>query len=390
LVHIKVYQLYKILMKKIYLLNYHFADNYGAVLQSYALKEFINAMGYNTLVLNYRPFKINESYSIMPRLFELIKNYGLKKGVMRFFYRFFTIGKRFRKHLKFERFRRTHLNMTKRLIEKITHLKCYDKEDTIFIVGSDQVWNHNIIQGYEAAYFLDFVNKKQCKVSYAASISEDVSMEFINYLNRKTRNFSSVSIREKSNLDFFELDIKNKVHVNIDPTLLFEKTFYDTLAKENKLDRKYILVYDMNNKDLVMKIANNVAKKYSYSIISFSKVNSYNNYLGSFYNYGPEEFVTLVKHSEFIISSSFHGTAFAIIYNKPFYSIPHLTRGNRMIDLLDLLGLEDRLLKKVIDDDEISLNIDYSLVNDKLALLREESLEYLQTSINDIGSKDEN
>src|SRR5699024_1370070 len=129
--------------------------------------------------------------------------------------------------------------------------------------------------------------------------------------------------------------------------LLSKKDWMSSLNIVSKGIEDFILVYDLVKDERIISIANKLSDELSVPIVSFSGKEGYSNWKGSFKEQGPKELIELFIKAKYVVTSSFHGTAFSIIFEKQFYTVPHPTRGSRMIDLLNSLGLEDRLIERI-------------------------------------------
>ena len=175
-----------------------------------------------------------------------------------------------------------------------------------------------------------------------------------------------------------------KVEQVIDPTLLLDKCEWDKLLSNNSCvylkDKKYILVYTLFESDKVTKIANYISKITGFKVVHFRKYNAYNKEYMNLYSKGPIDFVNAFRNAEYVITNSFHGTVFSIIYEKKFYSVLPIARAGRIKDLLDKLNLGSRIVDKE-EDINLDENIDYTVANEKIEEMRKHSIEYLKKGV---------
>ncbi|WP_158735767.1 polysaccharide pyruvyl transferase family protein [Alteribacillus sp. YIM 98480] len=364
---------------KIGILTFHDADNYGAVLQAYALKESIQRINnnWNVQVVDYKMSYIIKNYKLIkintknPTI--LIKSLILT---------LLTLKTNITKKIKFNRFRNDYMNLSDSVYHKPEDIKEFDS----FIIGSDQVWNFDITKG-DSIFFLDFCNEKTKKISYAASIGNDkLSLKEINHIKKNINNIDNISVREHSAVNILNKITDKHVHRVLDPTLLADITIWNNVIKQNAKTRneKYILVYMVSTNEEVLKTAELVSKKKGLKVLLIHDSFKNNKYgFQHLKGIGPVEFVQLIKNAEYIVTNSFHGTTFSIIFNKNFITIPHKVTGSRMNNLLELLNLEKRLINKREDANEIiKFNIDYTLPNMLLKQEKEKSLKFLVESLN--------
>lgn len=368
-------------MKKAGIITFHFADNYGAVLQAYALEHTIEKLGIKTEIIDFVPKKLKEPYILFPNTKNMLVNKGLSYTIRNTLVRLFYIKKNILKIRSFDAFRNTYLNLSEKRFKDTTELFSEKFDYNYCITGSDQVWNPNFFSHVKGAYFLDFADKKTKKISYAASIAERVDKSFHRDYSNYLATFNHISVREKSAKEFLEDKTDKNIEITLDPTLLLNKEEWNRISSNKKYKFKYILVYDLTPDPLIARIANKLAKETGYKILSYSRRNNYVAWYGSFSSYNPTAFLGLFANAEFVITNSFHGTVFSIIYNKPFYTVPHKTRGSRMIDFLNLLDINNRIIRTDEDIKDISDIIDYDKVESNLLEQKNKSLAFLKKAL---------
>lgn len=362
---------------KIGLLSLSNAENYGAVLQCYSLLKYCKIINKQVEVINYFPSFMKGRY----KLFWLNKSslrafLGSCKNAIRIL-PFSGIKK-----IKFHNFRRKYLRNT--ILGRVYSLvDNYDK----YIVGSDQVWNLRITN-YDMAFFLDFVNDKKKKNSYAASLGIDnfeTSEKII--LFQYMCGFNNISIREKKTSDYFtkianEKRSKMYIETNIDPVFLISKEEWRKIYKKFYIKEKYILVYAFESLDKAIDFAKNLAKKYSYVIyIIRCTEDKYYNGIRCLRIVGPLEFLSLIDNAEYIITDSFHGTAFSMIFRKNFYTIPYKGTNSRIENILGIFNLSNRLINNI--NNRYDVSIDYSDFEPILCNEISKSKLYLNNILND-------
>lgn len=359
-------------MKKIVTITFHNANNYGAMLQTYALQKFLSK-SYETEILNYdnknisKPYKI---FSLSPKKF-LKDVISYKKNKKRF-----NNFNSFRKNL-----------VLSRKFNDITDIKENYPKAHVYIVGSDQIWNPNITGGLDDIYCLNFGKNDFKKITYAAScgtvsnikICEKSFIEKINGIN-------NISVREKTLKEYIESITEKKVNVVVDPTLLLTKQEWENLKITDRIiKQKYIFVYSVSNaNELLYDITNELSKITGYKIVYFDKYDLKNNYKYkkiSGYEYGPVEFLNLLYNSEYVVTTSFHGLAMSAIFNKIFF-ISLSSHPDRLLTLLETLELKNRIVTKKEDLNILMNNkIDWNRVNNIINRERKKSIEWLFNSI---------
>lgn len=361
-------------MKKIAILTFHNACNYGAFLQAKALLEFIGAKdNVEAYIIDYKNKNIIEDYSIK-------SIFSLKQNLRTTFLKMLRIIDILKRNKIFEQYQKETFNMIK--IDEINNLKI-DK----VIVGSDQVWNFELTD-YDMNYFLPFV-KSECRVSYSASagsIKEDDETKKIyeKYLNE----FNAISVREKELANLINtLEINKKAITCLDPVFLKTKAEWETYAcLENKSSSKYILVFIMGvskQADKIVDAAVKCANENNLHILILGDQERWYKYR-HIKHYGvasPREFIRLIAETTCVFTNSFHATAFSIILNKAFYTEMNISNNERIQALLDIVGLESRIMKNGKMEYLYTTDIDWKRVNNKLEIAIMKSKEFLEKSI---------
>lgn len=355
------------------ILTFHCAHNYGAVLQSYALQQYLTSLGHNVEIINIVPLflkgysktawlkciNIRHPYRILKNLYNESKLYKLRKKRWQAFDSF----------IKNE----LHLSQEQNIIP--------DKYDA-YIVGSDQVWNSKITRGLFPPYFctFPFPKGKRIYLSYAASMeSTQLSYSEKEQYCRLLKNFDYIGVREQELIDVIAPLTEKKVYLNIDPTLLLDNGIWNKLASDPIIKEKYVLLYrvwnDFNSRNIANLWANENGAKVI-ELVSWLDPNTNNNL---FQAASPLQFVTLFKYADYIITDSFHGTSFSIIFKKDFYFVKVNNSQNRSESLLSFLGISDRIINK--KNVPTFTHINYAKVVDKLATLKCKSQQYLQNAL---------
>jgi len=228
---------------------------------------------------------------------------------------------------------------------------------------------------------LSFANDEKIKKnSYAASVGiEKLSKEQVEYYTNALEDFEHISFREKSTLRYFAgTQLEKRIRQDMDPTLLLDGEFWSKIAANRLVDFKYIYVYMLRPNDELIAMARVLQKKYGYKIIVSSLMNYKIKDVITRNDAGVEEFLSLIKNAEFVVTNSFHGTCFSTQFHKPFVSVRVQSTGTRAKDYLEEVGLEDRLISGISDISIIEEDIDYNKVDHLLNKMREKSKDYLQ------------
>lgn len=321
---------------KIGILTFHRAHNYGAVLQTYALQEFLRSIGHEVHVIDYkpiyfdsyRPFIFRDSFCINPLRFfsRIIKNiliYRVRKS----------------RYLAFDKFLHNRLNLFD--YNKNSDLSIFD----CIVLGSDQIWNKKITGGSFDDLFLGLsINTKV--VSYAASAGNDeyTGADYV-YLQKSLSHMSKISVREESLCRKLMECTNIPISVVVDPVFLVDVSAFLNISKSEVLDTHYVLSYDLTSNMLSYERAERIAKDMNLRHIHISGSVFYKKrkFMNLYNDVSPESFLSLFRNASYVVTSSFHGTAFSIIFKKQFVSVYNDCNVNKRIKfLLEQLGLEDR------------------------------------------------
>jgi len=328
-------------------ITFHSAHNFGATLQTWALQKVLKNYHIEASVINYHPSIIDDLYN------PLKGKYGFKKEVAR-------VKLKFNNPRSLERYQ-NYTKFIKKNLNLLGDYKTYEELEEAkldldaYIVGSDQVWNSEHIDGFDPAYFLDFVKPGNIKISYAASIGKDYILPvYHERIKSSLESFTSISVREKSAKSPVKVLAKKEVDVVLDPTLLLSKEEYEEIKTMPDIKGKYIFVYMMEKNPEVIAFANRISMATGLPIVQRRPNKIFKNELASCYTSAPGDFLGLIENAEFVITNSFHGTVFSIIYETPFVSMLHSNTGSRTVDLLKSLNLETHLLYTPNDFNDFS------------------------------------
>ncbi len=356
---------------KIGIITFHNAYNYGAVLQCYALQEFLLQQGYDVQVIDYRNKYLLSCYKVWDVHRIVSKNpiIFLKKSIKECLF----LKHRKRRGNKFDNFINNKLRLSNFTKE---NLRLFD----LIIIGSDQVWNVHLTNGFDPVYWGNFEIKENGHIiSYAASIEEywDLSHneKAISLLNK----FSSISVREYKTAMFLHSLLNRHIYEVVDPTLLVNAGFWNTIAVKPKIKQKYLLLYQVRNSKITEKYARRKAKELGLKLICLSaRVNVYNS--KECIDASPTEYLGWFKYASFIICTSFHGTVFSIVYKIPFISIKlDDGRNSRVETLLQKVGLEGRFLSPLSIAPPSPIN--WQSAYDALSYMRNLSAKFLLDNI---------
>lgn len=370
--------------KKIGLVSYHRDPNYGTMLQAFALAYAIKEIGGSCEYLNYYEY-------IQPSLLKTFISY-VYKHIRKFC--------RFKRKEDFDFFNDVEFASIMKEFKKFheQYIPCSKKEfyyDTIwkaedyykfFIVGSDQTWSQEVNKIGTTINFLDFVQEKYKKRSYAPSIgSVHLDSVYVDFLVSKLSKFQYLSCRERPNCETLGLKLDNKIEFVLDPTLLLKPSDWLKYTPKPIIEGEYIIAYILGKRTCISEYAENLGRLHNipvYYILTRPDFLQKENILK---HVGPFDFINLIRYSKFVVTDSFHGTVFSLNFQRDFYSFAKRDGGigtvdnDRILVLLQEFNLTERFIT-----DECLMDIppiDYTEVNHKLANLRSSSIGYLKQII---------
>lgn len=360
---------------KIGILTFHRATNYGAALQTYGLCKALEIAGKNAEVVDYQAQFIEHDY----RLIKWPEG-SLKKKIKSCISSLLKYPVSKRRKQAFCLFAEKYLPLSK----SVADLNVIQDEYAAFITGSDQVFNREITKTDADAYLLDFVKDSKKKYSYAASMgSARLTEKEEAWFKEKLQDYADISVRESSAKILLEPLLNRPVQVSLDPTLLLRKAAWQELCKPARLNVPYILIYNILKSDKLYVYAKLLSERTGLKVIclnsSLKKRLQYPS-IKFIDDASPEEFLGLFHAAKYVVTSSFHGTAFSIIFQKQFASIfpEGNPRNDRVRSLLQITGLENRLMEKANDTVDIDASIDWDKVEKRLAPEREAAYAYLK------------
>ncbi|HEY9059398.1 MAG TPA: polysaccharide pyruvyl transferase family protein [Pseudobacteroides sp.] len=359
-------------MSKSLIVTFHCVPNFGANLQAFALQKTLEKFLVDVEILDYRPKALTGEY-------KLLNTHSLKGFILSLY----NVLPTWLRYKKFKRFQNRYYKLSPSQFKYLAKEFAIDS-DYVF-AGSDQIWNPRITGGYDGVYFGDFMAGKNCKkISYGASIGISSLTKEENYqLKALIKKLDDISVRENSAHQIISALTDKRVEVVLDPTLLLDIKEWDNI-KINKNHGKYLLLYSISGHNETYEIAYKVSKMTGLNILEVSTKN-FKPFSKKHHkivrNAGPSEFLGLISSAEFVVTDSFHGTVFSLIYKKPFYTIPNKTKPSRMVELLSKLGLTDRLIS---DTNNFNYDpvIQYEKVNELLNIEKKKSIDFIKKAMN--------
>ena len=372
-------------MKSVGILTMHKVINYGSALQAYATQQTIEKLGYKAELIDY----------IYPNVQHKKKHRKNRiKQVLQFFLHLLQGFPYKHKLESFQRFWEHNFKLSTQTYNSSKELADNPPTYDIYVAGSDQIWNPRHIVG-DSTFLLSFVPEGKKCISYASSfaqssIDEDSSLS----VSKNLKRLSTISVREKNGAKIIKELLNREANVCLDPTLLLKQEDYSFLEKQSSIhiDEPYILVYILqyayNPYPYATQFIKEAHKQTGMKVVcldfSAKQRLGIKNMTHLHDSVGPNEFVYLFTHAAMVITTSFHGTAFALNFGKSVYSLVNdkSTSDDRMKSLLDLCGVSERAIRMNSDMPKFTTSIDKVLISQNLGELREESMNYLKENLN--------
>lgn len=357
----------------------HAPTNYGSLLQAIATQRVIMNLGHECRIINYIPKCETGVRMAITQLEQKTKwrHNPIKKAI----YLMVAEPETLLMDRKFLAMRKKYLLMGPRCATTGELKKLYaEKKDEVFLTGSDQVWGPISTGHYDPTYFLDFVPKSSRKLAFAASFGKAIFDEqTLKEYGVLLKKYDSLAVRENVAVELLKkMDISAKQV--LDPTLLMDADAWSEYVKPMKKPEKYVLVYQIHANSDLDHYAVKFAEKAELPLLRVSPLLHQAKRSGKFV-YCPDisGFLDLVKNAAYMVTDSFHGTAFAINFNTQFVEVlPNTGTSSRNQSILELTGLTDRIVRDLNDFSYIDQEIDFKEANEKIGISRIESIRILE------------
>lgn len=362
-----------------YNINCNFT-NYGSALQSWALSQMIDRIGaefdIQSKLIDYCPHVLEDSDCLNPTKkmwdtdIETRSQIELMMPAIRDNYQ------------KFEDFYTNHFCRTKKKYTDDNFNDVVKDEDIKgFVCGSDTIFCINEFKGFVEGYYANFDCMRGRSISYAASFGDPffTAQDYLT-LDNRLQNFKSLGLREYNMIPYVKEHVNVRVERTIDPTLLVEASMYENIIAKPQMQEKYILLYSRRYNKNMEQYAEQMAKDIGLPLVEIS-IRAKNIEKGHIMRYdaGVEEFLSLVKNAECVITNSFHGVIFAVQLRTPFYCFSREQGDTKIREILDLFGLRSRIL--INGTEAVSDYIDFEDVHTSISEARESSKEYLKYAL---------
>lgn len=388
---------------KVGIVTYVKADNYGAELQAFAMQYVLNKLGYDAEVIDLE--KKTKDLSKSPRnifrsIFNRYKLYGFVKGT-KSVYTLIVTKIREKKSSKdnIDLIEKKHKIFTSFFDEYTKHSPKYYTYDDMynskfdyeaFVAGSDQIWNYMHTDHLDI-FFLMFVKDPRVKkISYAASISvPKIPSTLISEYKRYLDNLDAISVRELKGQEIAQALTNKKVECVLDPTLLISRQeWIDNVSNKGYIeDKRYVVIYTLSGSFYIYNLAKKIAKELHAEVVNikdgFLRMKG-DEGIKHLYDVGPREFISLFSKAVYVITDSFHGTAFSINFNIPFTTLvnPVSNMNSRVMSILTITHLTDRIIYDNGENKEPeTLKVDFAPVNSIINDWRNKSVHFIKDSL---------
>lgn len=367
---------------KVGILTLPLHNNYGGILQAYALSTTLKRMGHDVWIVNFYPnSKIPTWKFPLVLLKRVASKYLLRKDEIIFKEKAIRA-----ENQKIQGFIDQYVQPQTRKLYTTDDLNNLSKEGFgAFIVGSDQVWRERYNRPFASSYFLEFGDSKAVKkLSYAASFGVD-KWEYdeatTNTLKSLAKGFTAISVREDSGVRLCKESLSVSAEHHLDPTMLLSPSDYNRVTKRELNSNSELLVYVLDDTEDKKNIVKKIADTLNYHPFSIGH-GADNAQHSSGENVHPsiESWLEGFSKAKFTVTDSFHGCVFSILFNKPFLVVGNDERGlARFTSLLKLFNLEDRLVRSLseVTNEKMKSPIAWEEVNGILAKKRDEALSFL-------------
>lgn len=366
--------------KRIGILTFHRAKNYGAILQAYSLSHFLQKYGVCEII-DYRNKTIEEVYYSKKGFFPFLKK--IAKNILR--YKEQKAKKN--RYNRFDFFVKSEINISKEKYDRQKLFLSNSKYD-VLVVGSDQVWNTQLTKS-DYSYFLDF-SSQQTKIAYACSFGNtDLVSHEQAVINKYLKQFNLITIREIEGVSFVNESLGLKASLACDPVFLSSKETWVELSKKSKMSFKspYIVIYEVANGTELIDKALSYAKEKQINVYVIGHSGRKYNIDGVIEvdDLGPYDFISIIEKSDAVFTTSFHGMALSLILNKQFafeLSKDVNNKNSRLTTLAKIFDVQERELQY----DNVDKPMNWTKINQLIKQLSNKSISKLNALL---GEKDE-
>lgn len=350
------------------------STSFGATLQMYALYSAVKRLHADAEVLNYQNEYMRKGLHTHASQQSTVKN--LCRQALHI-----------RQKLAFRRFEKEMKLYPRRTLHDPATLPEVSRRYDAMICGSDQVWNPDVT-GADMSYFLDFCFPETRRIAYAPSFGlASLPKDFEDKVSQELAKFRYLSVREEDGRRLIEKMLHQNVSVVTDPTFLLRQEDWADVEQQHPLAQgEYILYYTVHSSRSLERFCKELAAKKHMKVIRIggnfiSQMKKRGSMAEDACDIGPREWLSLMRNAHCVVTNSFHGTAFALNFQKDFYVEFSSTANGRMENLIRMTGLQSRVVRDGKTDAAADEHIDYQAVNEGLDAARALSWEYLRRAV---------
>ena len=347
--------------------------NYGSALQSWALSQAINKVpNCKSMLIDYCPDVLKNLDPLNPFANMWDKDEESRRMCE------LTLPAIRENYKKFDKFYKTRFDKTKNKYtsENFNNVMVENNIDG-FVCGSDTIFCIDEFKGFDDGYYANYpCMKNGYSVAYAASFGDaHFNDDTYRILYDRLNNFKAIGLRENAMVDYVRNNVSIPVEKVIDPTLLLTSKEYDVLAEDRLIKEKYVLLYARRYNKKMEEYADKIAEENGWKVVEISLRATNADRHQMFYEAGVEEFLSLVKNAEVVVTNSFHGAIFSVQYKRPFYVFSREQCDSKIDEVLQLFGLRDRLM--INGEENIESNINWDDVHKRIDEARNQAFDFL-------------
>lgn len=362
-------------------------NNYGSILQAYALQNELNSYPeIDYQIINQFGKKITSVDNLCNKL----KTVGINKTCQRIFWKF-VVPKLRKRNSKFQRFVDERLFLSERQYNEDTISEANSIYDG-FVCGSDQIWNPTLTK-LSSMYWLNFADGDKKKIAYAPSIGVDsLSINDGIIIRKNLEDFTAISCRENTGTKLINSVLgENRCQTVLDPTMVVNIQVWDSICAENRIKEPYVFVYLLRGSKQQRRLIEQFAQEKNLKVVTMPFLETehivlYDFKFGDikFWDASPEEFIGVIKNAEYVFTDSFHSMVFSCLYHVPFMIFPKQGKAqmSRIQGLMCLLEIEPRIVGTYTDMNNLYLKrIDWNKSDKIISREKAKSKEYLKRAI---------
>ncbi len=359
---------------KVAVITLHRVTNFGSLLQTYATQKSLEQLGCQVETIDFVPEGLTFFRSVWPKGHSTVKRLIKLLPLTAVNLIQFSMS---------DRFLRQHIHLSKKRYGSFADLAKDCPQADVYLSGSDQVWNtqNSNPPADLGAYYLAFAGEHK-KVAYAGSFGkDDFSPEETATVTAWLKQYSALSVREDTALDTLRNFGLDGVHV-VDPTLLLNAQQWQDFCTKKAPEPGYVFIYNLNRNKILEQAAVALAKKKGLRVVNFADSLEFVKGAKNRFGNTPMDFINYISHADYVLTDSFHGTAFSLNFSRQVLSVPAPKYNCRLESILRMTGCENRMFTSVEEAlEKAETPIDYTVVSQKLDAARQKSAEYLKEAL---------